>query len=178
MQTIQAIPTKYKGVTFRSRLEARWAMFFDLLGIKWFYEFEGYDIPGAGWYVPDFWLPEVGGGTFVEVKPETFNGEDRRIFALSCAIEKPGILVSGPPVSPDGYETAGDFNYSLCECPVCAKIDFVFEGSHRWGRVCRHPGRADDKGWHDSSPEVESKLELFEKKVARAAALANAHRFH
>jgi len=31
-------PTKYAGITFRSRLEARWAVFFDALGISWEYE--------------------------------------------------------------------------------------------------------------------------------------------
>ena len=31
-------PTKYAGILFRSRLEARWAVFFDALGISWEYE--------------------------------------------------------------------------------------------------------------------------------------------
>jgi len=31
MYTIPAIPTRYNGVNFRSRLEAKWAAFFDLL---------------------------------------------------------------------------------------------------------------------------------------------------
>lgn len=39
-----AIPTTYKGVTFRSKLEARWAVFFDTLGIEWEYEPQGYKI--------------------------------------------------------------------------------------------------------------------------------------
>lgn len=46
---IAAIPTKYAGVQFRSRLEARWAAFFDLLGWEW--EYEPIDLDG---YVPDF----------------------------------------------------------------------------------------------------------------------------
>lgn len=32
---IKPIETKYKGYRFRSRLEARWAVFFDALGISW-----------------------------------------------------------------------------------------------------------------------------------------------
>lgn len=52
------IETHYKGCRFRSRLEARWAVFFDVLGITWEYEKEGYDLGEAGWYLPDFWLPE------------------------------------------------------------------------------------------------------------------------
>lgn len=36
--------TKYKGCRFRSRLEARWAVFFDTLSIKWWYEPERFDL--------------------------------------------------------------------------------------------------------------------------------------
>jgi hypothetical protein len=42
------IPTEYKGVKFRSRLEAKWAVFFDTLGIEWEYELQGYEI-GTGY---------------------------------------------------------------------------------------------------------------------------------
>lgn len=73
---IKAIPTLYKGIYFRSRLEARWALIFDCLGIDWQYETEGYDIKiGDGYtirYLPDFKL--TGGSVrcpdqlFVEVK--------------------------------------------------------------------------------------------------------------
>jgi hypothetical protein len=47
--TIKAHPTKYNGVQYRSRLEARWAAFFDL--IEWKHEYEPIDLPG---WVPDF----------------------------------------------------------------------------------------------------------------------------
>lgn len=36
--TVPAIPTKYNGINFRSRLEAKWAAFFDLLEWNWEYE--------------------------------------------------------------------------------------------------------------------------------------------
>lgn len=58
---MHAIPTTYGGVNFRSRLEARWAAFFDLLGWSW--EYEPIDLAG---YIPDFIL---GGRVLVEVKP-------------------------------------------------------------------------------------------------------------
>ncbi len=67
--TIKAIETQFKGYRFRSRLEARWAVFFDALGIQWEYEKEGYDLGELGWYLPDFWLPEF--NQWVEVKPPT-----------------------------------------------------------------------------------------------------------
>lgn len=66
---IKAIETRYKGCRFRSRLEARWAVFFDTLGVKWEYEKEGYDLGAAGRYLPDFWLPNE--QVWVEIKPST-----------------------------------------------------------------------------------------------------------
>jgi hypothetical protein len=46
-----AIPTKYAACQFRSRLEAKWAAFFDLCGWKW--QYEPVDLNG---YIPDFVL--------------------------------------------------------------------------------------------------------------------------
>jgi hypothetical protein len=68
---IKALPTFYRGYHFRSRLEARWAVFFDCLNIKWEYEIEGYELDGGEWYLPDFWLPRFHypNGIYVEVKP-------------------------------------------------------------------------------------------------------------
>lgn len=64
---MKAIETKYKGCRFRSRLEARWAVFFDALGVVWEYEPEGYELGGGMRYLPDFWLPEF--QMYVEIKP-------------------------------------------------------------------------------------------------------------
>lgn len=66
MAELRAIETRYKGYRFRSRLEAKWAVFFDALGIEWEYEKEGYDLGEAGWYLPDFWLPSL--DAWAEVK--------------------------------------------------------------------------------------------------------------
>ena len=63
--TIKAIETKYAGCRFRSRLEARWAVFFNMMGIPWEYEPQGFVVGGRP-YLPDFFLPEC--GTWVEVK--------------------------------------------------------------------------------------------------------------
>lgn len=64
---IKPIETIYRGYRFRSRLEARWGVFFDKLGISWEYEKEGYSLNGV-WYLPDFWLPDQ--QCFVEIKGE------------------------------------------------------------------------------------------------------------
>ncbi len=57
--TPYAIPTEYKGYKFRSRLEARWAVFLDALGVKWEYESEGYYLGDGIYYLPDFRLHNV-----------------------------------------------------------------------------------------------------------------------
>lgn len=63
--TIKAIETKYKGYRFRSRTEARWAIFFDHMSLSWLYEHEGYSLP-SGPYLPDFFFPDL--NIFVEIK--------------------------------------------------------------------------------------------------------------
>jgi hypothetical protein len=70
---MQAIETRYKGYNFRSRLEARWVVFFDSLGYEWAYEKEGFEKDGHR-YLPDFFLP--GTCTWVEVK-----GSDELLLA-------------------------------------------------------------------------------------------------
>ncbi len=71
---IKAIETKYKGYRFRSRLEARWAVMLDSLGIKWEYEPEGYVIDDKTWYLPDFYLPDC--DTWLEIKPKFPTNEE------------------------------------------------------------------------------------------------------
>lgn len=74
MTEIKPIETIYKGYRFRSRLEARWAVFFDALDILYEYEKEGYELGEAGWYLPDFWLPQF--KTWIEIKPNVAPGEE------------------------------------------------------------------------------------------------------
>lgn len=62
---MKAIPTRYKGMMFRSRLEARWAAFFDELGLSW--EYEPMDLDG---WCPDFGISaKTGDFILVEIKP-------------------------------------------------------------------------------------------------------------
>jgi hypothetical protein len=93
--SIRAIETRYKGYKFRSRLEARWAVFFDACGLEWEYEKEGFDFHGhecelvgdpLGRYLPDFWLPAL--RAWLEVKGElpalhwSYTEPERYIYAL------------------------------------------------------------------------------------------------
>lgn len=68
MSDIKPIETRYKGYRFRSRLEARWAVFFDALNMRWEYEKEGFVLHTGERYLPDFWLPEI--KLWIEVKGE------------------------------------------------------------------------------------------------------------
>jgi hypothetical protein len=74
-------PTTYASTNFRSRLEARWAAFFDLCAWRWEYE----PIDTAGW-MPDFLLIGAKRVVKVEVKPIEWCGEDSdRIVAQATA---------------------------------------------------------------------------------------------
>ena len=39
--SVEPIEVVYRGCRFRNCLEARWAVFFDTVGIRWEYELEG-----------------------------------------------------------------------------------------------------------------------------------------
>jgi hypothetical protein len=101
--TPKAIETFYAGCRFRSRLEARWAVFLDELKIAWEYEPEGFNLGAVGRYLPDFFFPQV--GMYGEVKPE---GQNRRKVqvpeqaiqkarALAIATNCPVIFLDGMP---------------------------------------------------------------------------------
>lgn len=90
-----AIPTQYKGYRFRSRLEARWAVFLDALNAKWSYEKEGYILEGH-WYLPDFWVEDW--NTWIEIKGKLPSGEEHtkcRLLAESSG--KKVLLLAGEP---------------------------------------------------------------------------------
>ncbi|WP_143136945.1 hypothetical protein [Burkholderia ubonensis] len=90
MNKIRAIPTVYNGVRFRSRLEAKWAAFFDFVGWKW--EYEPRDL--AGW-IPDFRLEALGapnGELLIEVKPVRY---EMRIPDAIYFV--PGKIISAAP---------------------------------------------------------------------------------
>lgn len=110
MKPTAGIPTLYRGIQYRSRLEAKWAAMFDLLG--WTHQYEPFDLQG---WIPDFL---VGGMVLVEVKPvacfpaDVARGIERatpeqEVLILGCAFPQPreghlgraiGWLRATPPV--------------------------------------------------------------------------------
>lgn len=61
MANIKPIETCYNGYRFRSRLEARWAVFFNAINADWEYEPEGFVLKDGTYYLPDFRLRNVRG---------------------------------------------------------------------------------------------------------------------
>lgn len=162
---MKAIETEYAGCRFRSRLEARWAVFFDAAGVEWAYEVEGYELP-SGRYLPDFWLPDIG---FYEVKGQKpTDDEDRKASELAELTGKRVFTAWGGipfDVNETGYQegdtSAGfhrdirldggmDFNYAWCRCPWCGRIGIEYEG--RGARVCGYKSHFDtaEEAWSNT----------------------------
>lgn len=100
--TIQAIETRYKGYRFRSRLEARWAVFFDTLGIEWEYEPEGFALGQGVYYLPDFRLVSKSGEThfWIEIKAQDPSEiEQMKAEGLALGLGNPSMIVFGIPGS-------------------------------------------------------------------------------
>jgi hypothetical protein len=150
--SLQPIKTKYAGHFFRSRLEARWAVFFDSLKVRWEYEKEGFNLDGT-WYLPDFYLPHL--DLWVEIKPEPPEGIDHWPEHIAFDYFKHGgfVLLQGrPTISHYGkigvYERGGKVweipfgpqieyvgyvpedcgSYYWCECPECGLISLQYNG--------------------------------------------------
>jgi hypothetical protein len=93
---IKAIQTEYKDYRFRSRLEARWAIFFDLVGIRWEYEIEGFWLDGKTKYLPDFWLPQS--STLVEIKPSMIPNRQETGKCKAVSSKHQILLICGDPL--------------------------------------------------------------------------------
>lgn len=125
---MKAIPTEYKGITFRSKLEASYAKTLDELKIKWSYEHNGYDIDGVR-YLPDFWLSEI--GTFLEVKGPVIPGAEKaRKLAVALNPEEeswwsPKFLVVIGNESGELRLAADDSHVSLAQCQRCKRYWFM-----------------------------------------------------
>ena len=99
---MKAIETEYNGYRFRSRLEARWAVFFESLGIQYEYEPEGLVLSDGTWYLPDFYLPQF--GCYFEVKRMGLKGTEegdaavRKIRDGADHASWAGLIAFGDPV--------------------------------------------------------------------------------
>lgn len=136
---MKAIETVYQGYRMRSRLEARWAVFFDRIGIPWEYEKEGYILEDDTWYLPDFWLPEQ--EYWIEIKGQAPTSEEReKALRLAQASNQYVFMFEGSfsipdpdngiyPIAANAYfpshtlEFVGKFSptFSWCHCGGCGR---------------------------------------------------------
>lgn len=112
MAEIKAIETVYNGWKFRSRLEAKWAIFFDEMCIPYEYEREGYDLGTFGWYLPDFWLPRW--SCHIEIKPKNHTAYEDKCDALAIMSGNPVLLIHG---NPWWSKNAGDWDHFITAYP-------------------------------------------------------------
>jgi hypothetical protein len=134
---IKSKPTVYGDTVFRSVLEARWAVFMDLLAVR--YEYEPYcSVVGTDLYEvaykPDFVLTDL---IFtIEIKPRKPNRlELIKMYSWAACVgdvivffdfnQPNGKTTSGWRVSYDDDVRCGCYDemYWWCECPRCCKID-------------------------------------------------------
>jgi hypothetical protein len=133
-----AIPTTYKGIRFRSRAEACWAVFMDELG--WVWEYEPIDLDG---YIPDFLvmlqptsrqlLLEVKGAVLGihglrehvgKIQNSSWAGDALIVGAMPCAI-RGFYYILGKYARPQiiGGETGWDWQDSeACWCVNCGAV--------------------------------------------------------
>lgn len=124
---LKPIETTYNGYRFRSRLEARWACFYDALALPYAYEAEGYDLDGL-WYLPDFWLSTL--NCWVEIKGQRPNAEEiKKATALANLGGRPVVLFAGEidPRIVAGIATDKYYpnSYAWASCAKCNHVDII-----------------------------------------------------
>jgi len=166
-ESIRAIETWHNGRLYRSRTEARWAVFFEALAEPFLYEPEGFvlspledsqqwsahlDTHEDLFYIPDFWLPRA--QQYIEIKPysETWGFDDvttEKARRLAYHASSQVVIVCGVPRWRDLYEQPrgdgylayipSDDNYYWCECHGCQAVGLQYEG--RTNRMaCKRKG--------------------------------------
>lgn len=121
---MKVIQTLYKNRLFRSRTEARYAVFFDCLNVKWDYEREGYDLDDGDLYLPDFWLPGL--QCHIEIKGiEPNDNEIRKCRKLQFHTEADVAIFHGLPNENDGihFSWSEIDGGSFTESPAVWTID-------------------------------------------------------
>ena len=128
----RSYPTKYKGISFRGRNEARFAAALDRIGLRWIYEVDditlGHEtrMSSTPCTRPDFWIPaprsyaieftELEGPT--ESRPGALETKQQNCHRLALALGRPVLLVRTYPFReplancaevwwPDGSMTLG-----------------------------------------------------------------------
>lgn len=158
------IPTTYRSVRFRSRLEARYAAFFDL--VAWPWRYEPIDLAG---YIPDFLIHFDAGDLLVEIKPAVTRGvtlaaRDRicdagwtgeAVVLTSCWADEGGQHPSPGDFGELIHDVPGETHAwgpaRLAYCISCGSVTIVAE-DYSWR--CRACGADDGNGHLGASVEA------------------------
>lgn len=187
---IQAIETVYKGYRFRSRLEARWAVFFETLGVEFNYEAEGFRL-GTIDYLPDFYLPSI--PAFFEVKGRELNADDElKVSQLAIRSGYPVYVWVGDIPEPcDDWLSCGfddskvglnmlayfkegmDWGNAFFACKKCGAFNAQYQ-SEGWGRVCSC--YLDRGGWDAYATETCASVLATAYAAARSARFEHGER--
>jgi ribosomal protein L37AE/L43A len=151
------IPTTYRGVRFRSRLEARYAVFFDEVGWPW--QYEPIDLIG---YIPDFILGFEQGDVLFEVKGSVEEEDTAKAKIEASGWSKEAVVAPG--------DIAGTRLGSLLEANLrgfeWSDADLFFCIS--CGQVSLHSGNG---SWHcRRCGESEGHVGVFDPRPAMLAA--------
>jgi hypothetical protein len=173
LSTIKAIETRAYGHRFRSRLEARYAVFLTTLGISWQYEPQGFEL-ASGNYLPDFFLPLFKGGTWLEIKPygagayfgwgscnlkgipqlrddrlyefADYAASANQNFFIAYGLPSDAFMNGWADYNEEGLLEAAFDPHAWCVCGCGKTVGIEFDG--RGGRVfCPHCNSYGDKGY-------------------------------
>lgn len=191
----RAIPTAYKGIHFRSRLEARWAVFFTYAEIPWQYEPQGYILEDDTPYLPDFLLTDS--GTWVEVKGHPSQVSEEFLYAAAEALphipglgegceglmlltEIPDVTLSDADYSWPVYSVDRDNPFDLAGgVRACRASDHGFGSYHKNRRPWFHDNSGypdkDDLPYRSVSEQMDERIRLAYK-AARAARFEHGER--
>lgn len=139
---IRPIETRYRGYRFRSRLEARWAVFFDTAKIRWDYEVQGYDVNGRA-YLPDFYLPDL--RCYFEVKP-TSEYDLGFLQSFAYAIKTHVVVAEGGIPDPEEWRCDENTQLRLLSCTSPEEPSDEWVDEMAWGYKdmfleCNHCGK-------------------------------------
>ena len=143
-ERMKVIETVYRDYRFRSRLEARWAVFFDSVGIPYEYEPEGFEMSDGTKYLPDFYLPDS--DDYFEVKGYMTEYDMHKIRKFMDESHKP-VTIGYSDFSfeacsyypePDGdvYSLEEKIDSNLIKCNACGKHYFIGECGGWHCRCC------------------------------------------
>jgi len=138
-------PCVYKGIEMRSRLEAKIANFFDMLGIAWQYEPMSFLLSNGDWFLPDFLLPEL--KTWAEVKGEILDFDHSRLLKFVSETKNEILIIS----KEEGYWHSCDRGSDgtkellyLGKCSKCGEFFFCGQiGSYHCRKCGFHNGDGD-----------------------------------